>query len=244
VKVAYVLGFFENAIETELRAEFGEALTDRRIIVFGHRGANPPFDLRSFTSSFFERIKDGTTDPVIVIAQIRVKASPTGDKDWVERKLEEIVESGRARAIGREIRFVPERNAQNAESVVEILRAYGFSGRNDEVSREEVSQLLCGGTALCVRAMHQSKYETALERARVTCNFDEHFVEMVLSYNPNLVQALANDAKTHAALLYAFGGLKYLPPAFKRGFAGLLVQAETTAAVIARFKQAVQGRRR
>ncbi len=239
-----MLGFFENAIETALRAEFNEALNDRRIILFGHRGTNPPFDLRRFTSSFFERIQDGTADPVIVIAQIRVKASTTGDKDWVGRKLEEIVESGRARVIGREIRLVHEKNAQNPEPVVETLRAYGFSGRNDDVSGEEVAQFLSGGTALCVRAMHQSKYETALERANVTCNFDEHFVEMVLSCNPNLMQALANDAKAHAALLYAFGGLKYLPPAFKRGFAGLLVQAETTAAVIARFKQAVQGRRR
>ena len=245
MKAAFVLGFFEESVQAALRPEFNDALDGRRILVFRHQWSGPPFDLRGFTSNFFERIQDGTDDPVVVVAQVRVKGSASADKDWVGRKLDEIVQAGRQRCPRRQIALIKERNAQSLQGAIQVLREYEFSAsENVGIGGAEITELLRGGTALCVRAAHQPRYEIALARAEITCNFHDHFVEAVLAHNPNLVQTVEMAAKAHAALLYAYGGLKYLPPSFKRGFDGLFLQAETTTGVIVRFRQAVQGRQR
>ncbi len=184
MKVAFVLGFFEDVVGTAIRTEFSEALKDKRVVIFGHRWSNPHFDLGGFRSTFFEQVQDGSQDPIIVIGQVRVRASAETGKDWLAQKLEEIVETGRTRAAGREIRLSIEKNAQNPDPIIETLRAYGFSEASEEVSGQDIGDLLKGGTALCVRPIHQSKYQIAITRANIKCDFDEHFVERVLSYNP------------------------------------------------------------
>jgi hypothetical protein len=70
------------------------------------------------------------------------------------------------------------------------------------------------------------------------------FVSIPSGKNSNLIEQIKDKSAQHAHLLYAWGGLRTLPPAVKQRYSGAKCEAETTGKVVALFKLWVLGRSR
>jgi len=234
VRVAFVAGFF-SPVEETLKDEFECELASRALVVVGKPALKVPFDVHKFKSQFFQAASLDDRDPILVIA-----TSIRGE-EWVRAALEGIVESGRSR--GREIllKFLPD--TQDPAPIVEALDEFELtsSAKDMAVTEAMLTTYRQGHRILCVRGGNQAGFADALTRAQVQfANFDDHFLEVTLSYGPNVIETLVKYSRNHSCLLYAWGELKYLQPRAKKKW-GAVHQGKTPSDAIVRFKQAVLG---
>jgi hypothetical protein len=237
VKVAFVVGFF-NPVEAALKDAFEEDLDGGTLICVSKTSSRYAFDVNKFKSQFFQKAAASDVESILVIA------ADLRGQEWLTANLQQMVDAARARSGGKNIQLELQKDAQNPTPVIDSINQYGLAKSGEcaggEVSELELMAYTHSKKVLCVRGKNQSGFEDALRRANFKfTNFENHFVELELSYGSNVGQTLKDSAKHHICLLYAWGELKYLQPATKSKWQNLH-QGENPAAAVARFKQAVQ----
>ena len=238
MKVAFVVGFF-NPVESALQDAFEEQLDGGTLICISKTSSRYAFDVNKFKSQFFQKAVASDVDSILVVA------ADLRGQEWLTANLQQMVDAARDRSGGKNIQLVLLKDAQNPAPVMDSIHGYGLVASADyaggEVSESQLIAYTGSKKVLCVRGKNQSGFEDALRRGNFQfTNFEDHFVELALSYGSNTGQTLKDSAKHHICLLYAWGELKYLQPATKSRWENLH-QGENPAAAVARFKQAVQG---
>lgn len=234
---AFVLGFF-SPVGKALEQKYAGALKARSVAFIGKNTPQQAFDLKRFKSEFFSRIADGSNDPILVLA------AETRGLEWVKMQLEQIVQAGTDRAGARPISLRFFHDAQDPNPIVDLIDTFlpapAAEGAQAETSETALRRFRGSGRILCVRGNNQTGYEEALRRANIRFGtFDDHFEEMPLTYGSNIGNVIRNAASHYVGLLYAWGELKYLQPKIKKHWS-VLFQGDTPAAVVARFRQALE----
>lgn len=254
MKLAFVLGF-HNAVETELRAKFGEAFQQGVLLWMGSQGWNRPFDIREFRKRLDLAVTHPGDDEVLVVLAEPIRHSETTSlpldpsinrdqlrteqQQWVTRAVRGIVLACGPAASER-IRLETVANALDSTTVSLLLEKFGVKIRYDEVQETALIGYLAGRKILCVRAGFQTSFKTALERASFPPgSYDRYFSEMIVSpgQNSNLNQELKERVKAYRCMLYAGKGLRHLSRDVTSQQQCEILRGETTADAVSKLKE-------
>jgi hypothetical protein len=237
VKTVLVAGFFDP-VQRTLKETFPEQLAAGSLVWIGQRGIGRELNLGDFKSRFYDRLAAGTTQVLVLLAVLR-------GREWVQGAIESILDHGKERNPGLQTELVVERNAQELALLLEKISEFGLPD-SQEVTTELLRDRLGGTRVLCVCREGCTGFQESFERAGFPIDgFDSFsFVSIPSGKNSNLIEQIKDKSAQHAHLLYAWGGLRTLPPVVKQRYAGAKCEAETTGRVVALFKSWVLGRGR
>lgn len=234
MKVAFVVGFFEPVKKT--LSDFRDQIEGGSLVWIPQKYWCGEADLNKFSSHFYDRLHAGATEILVLLAVLR-------KKEWVEYHIQSMIEKGRQRSPKATIELIVERNAQNAGFVLEKISAFGLASVG-EISTELLRTRLATGKVLCVHEDGRTGFKDALRRAGFPEEtWEEFFCELTVSAgkNSNLIKVLKQRASQFSHLLYAWKGLRSLPPNIKQRYTGAACEAETTTMAVALFKKWLKG---
>ena len=233
MKAAFVVGFYDP-VSKALDLDFKSDLDATKLFVFPKSSSHHAFDLSAFKAELLQR-----SEPSILI--VSADFSRAQGFEWLSANVQGLRDAAAERG-PKEVKIVLCGDTQNPAPVVAALREFGLGGPSrpgDVVPEHILTAFRGGGRVLCVRGKDQAEFEEALRRANFEFqNFATHFVEVVLPYGSNVGNTVKRLSKQHSCLIYAWGVLKYLPPAIKAKW-GRFYTGESPATAVNWFKQAV-----
>jgi hypothetical protein len=236
VKIVFVAGFFDP-VRKALEETFPDHLKSGGGLIWIRQvGSGRELNINEFKSRFFDALARGATQILIVMAVLR-------GKEWIEKTIGTIVSSAKETYPAVEIELRCEKNAQSSSTVLQGIAAFGLPAPPD-VSMERLSEKLQGKKILCVVLEGRSGFEQSLDRAGFpTEAFALYFEELSITAgkNSNLIELLSEKSKSFDHLLYAWSGLRTLPPKTKRDFCGLRFEAGSSFEVVLLLKKWVLG---
>lgn len=235
VKVALIMGFYGN-VENQLRTSYGAAFDRGSLLWIPMQARNRP-NVEIFKQALKVVLQDRTSDPVHVLL------GTARGEEWIHHAVTRIVESMEGAREHKRVSLWTFANLQDADALIRKLEECAFCVDDAPVITEAMlAEYLGDSKVLCVRPVWQASYRDALERAGISAALiDRYFVEDAVpaGRNSNLVQQLDCLSAQFGFLLYAFHGLRHLPPNTKQKYKGGAFPEATTAAVVAIFKASV-----
>jgi hypothetical protein len=236
VKIVFVAGFFDPVLKA-LQDTYPDHLKSGGSIVWIRQvGPGRELNINDFKSRLFDKLSKGARDILIIVAVLR-------GKEWVEEIIRSIVGGAEETYPDAEIRLQFEKSAQSSSTVLTGIATFGLSPP-PEISMDRLAEKLQGKKVLCVGLDGHAGFEGSLERAGFPKDaFAEYFVELTFSggKHSNLIKLLNEKAKSYDHLLYSWSGLRSMPPAVKKKYSGVGLEASSSFEVVLLFKRWVLG---
>jgi len=228
VRVAFVLGFFDPVLR-ELKSQFPRELRLRSLIWIRQTKIGGPPDLTDFSSQLFDRLTQGATHILVIVAV------PRG-KEWIEERLRSMVAEAQNRFSGSTVEIIFEKKATASELVISRLREFKCA-IPQEVSRELLARKLGSSKVLCVRENHSTSFRRTLERHGISEElFEEFFVEYSFEANASN-DGLKKKVESFECVFYAFDGFGHPFGGFLDGFRGTLFKESLAVGCATSFKK-------
>lgn len=237
VKVAFIMGFYGN-VENQLRGRYGAGF-DRGWLVWIPMVAHNRPNMGIFKQALHVVLGDRTSDPVHVLL------GTARGEEWIQDAVTGIIESMEGAKWDKRVSLSTFANLQDADPLIRKLEDCAFCTDDQPTITETVlANYLGDSSVLCVRALWQPSFRDAFERAGVPAGvFARHCTEDAVpqARNPNLIRHLNTASAQFHFLLYAWSGLRTLPPETKRRYRRGAFEGPTPAKVTALFKEGVLG---
>jgi hypothetical protein len=227
VKIAFVAGFYDpvRKIIDDVHSEH----LGNGSLIWIRQGPNGMASMNEFSERFFDLIK--VADSILVLL-----AAPRG-REYVVQSVEGILQKGKEKRENLTCELVPFKNAGDRDGVLQRLKDFGLPD-SVAVDVATIRSKIPDGQVLCVSGDGKTRILEALIRA----SFSEEAVETCFcekriegGRNSNLMEAIESRSDQHTHLIYAWGGLRSMPPKVKRKF-HKCYEAQNAAKVVQMFK--------
>jgi hypothetical protein len=236
VRIVFVAGFFDPVLKA-LQATFPDQLKAGGGIVWIRQAAiGRELNINEFKSRFFDKLAQGAKQVLILMAALR-------GREWAEETVKQIVAGAKDAYPEVEIELRTEKNAQAIDVVLREIGGFGLA-KPPEISLEQIAAKLGNKKVLCVGLDGRPGFEQSLERAGFPREaFGMYFEELRVAggKNSNLIELLDGKSKSFDHLLYAWGGLRTLPPSVKKNYCGQRCEAGSSFEAVLLFKRWILG---
>lgn len=230
MKIAFVAGFYDP-VKKVIDDVHSEHLGNGSLIWI-RQGPNGMASLNEFSERFFDRIK--VAESILVLLAV-----PRG-REYVAQSVERILQKGKERRENLTCELVTFKNAGDRYEVLQRLKDFGLSD-SVAVDVATIRLKVPDGQVLCISGGGKTRILDALKRASFsaeaveTC-FCEERIEG--ARNSNLMEFIESRSDQHTHLIYAWEGLRSMPPKVKRKF-HKCYEAQNAAKVVQLFKDYV-----
>ena len=226
MKVAFVLGFFKP-VHDDLHDNYQDLVNHQNLISLPRQRRA---DLQSIPGKFKSRLfqlLDGEAKEVLVVLALPRDAS------WIKHVVEATIEDAKSCFPTARVQLRTSTDARAIERVIDELVHFGIETQNT-IPRSELEKKLGRRRVLFIWRQGSTPPSVALHRCGFTESDIRNFFEELAippGRNSNLIRLLANKAQQHDHLLYAWRGLRTLPPEVKRRFKAIAIEASDTTKV-------------
>ncbi len=228
MRIAFVLGFFDPVLK-ELKSQFPRELRLRSLIWIRQTKIGGPPDLTDFSSQLFDRLTQGATHILLIVAVL-------SGKEWIEERLRSMVAEARERFSGSVVEIIFEKKAMASELIIPRLREFECT-IPQEVTRELLARKLGGSKILCVREKSSTSFRRALERHGISEElFEEFFVEHSVQADSSK-EGLQKKVHSFKYVFYAFYGFGHPFGGFLDEFRGTLFKESLAVGCAMSFKK-------
>lgn len=228
MRVAFVLGFFDPVLK-ELKLQFPRELRLRSVIWIRQTKIGGPPDLTDFSSQLFDRLTQGATHILLIVAVL-------SGKEWIEERLRSMVAEAQERFPGSAVDIIFEKKAMASELVIPRLREFKCS-IPQEITRELLARKLGSSKVLCVRKKRSTSFRRALERHGISEElFEEFFIEHSVEAGSSK-EGLQKKVQSFEYVFYAFDGFGHPFGGFLHEFAGTLFKDSLAVGCVTSFRK-------
>jgi hypothetical protein len=228
VRVAFVLGFFDPVLR-ELESQLSRELKFRSVVWIRQTKLGGPPDLTRFSSNLFDRLTQGATHVLVVVAVL-------SGKEWVEEKLKSMIAEAEGRFSVVSVELIFEKKAMASNFVIQKLKEFKCTVP-EEVTRELLARKLGTSKVFCVREKHSTSFRRALERHGIPEDlFDDFFLEHAFEAAASS-EGLEIRLRTFQHAFYAFDGFSHAFGNFLEGYSGKLFKESNAAGCTMSFKK-------
>ncbi len=228
VRVAFFLGFYDSVLK-RIQRTFEKEMRAHSLICIRPAPAKAYPDLRSFRAGFFDKLAQGATDVLVLVAIVRSQ-----DEEWLSRAVEAAIEEGRRR-FGATVTTEYQRDARDDGWVADKLKAFAPTVPT-LISSAQVRQKLSGQKVLCIREKSTGGFRSALEHAGFEPKvYEEHFTEHVAEASASS-KGLGEKVRMHTFVMYAFERFGHSFGKCLDGHDGVLFKEGRAGACVASFK--------
>jgi hypothetical protein len=236
LKVAIVAGFFEP-VRRALEGRFAKQFEVSSLMWIPQLGNGREPNLGMLESQLARQLAGGAKHILIFVALL-------GGKQWVEETVNSIVANALSRYEDVALELVFESKAQDSGPIITRLVGFGLP-EPSEITPDLLREKLQGQKVLCVVMDGHTGFSESLQRCGFPdeCICDEFFEFMGVSRgkNSNLMEVLHGKADTYPHILYAWTGLRTMPAAVKKRYAGKAIEAPTARDACNMFKRWILG---
>ena len=235
MKVAFILGFFKP-VHDYLHGNYQD-LVRNQILVSLPRQRRA--DLQTIPGKFKSRLfqlLDGEAKEVLVVLAL------TRDTSWIKHVIEATIEQAKSCFRTTSVQLRTNTDALAVEKVIDELVRFGIENQNT-IPRSALEKKLGQRRVLFVWREGSTPPSVVLQRCGfIESDIRDFFEELAIrpGRNSNLIRLLANKAQQYDHLLYAWKGLRTLPPEIKRRFKGIALEASDTTRVSNMFVRWLQ----
>lgn len=228
MRVAFVLGFFDPVLK-ELTSQFPRELRLRSLIWIRQTKIGGPPDLTDFRSQLFDRLTQGATHILLIVAVL-------SGKEWLEEWFPPMVAEAQNRFSGLAVEIIFEKKAKASELVISRLREFKCTIPQD-ITRELLARKLGGSKVLCVREKRSTSFRRTLERHGISEElFEEFFVEHSVEASSSN-EGLQKKVQSFKYVFYAFDGFGHPFGGFLDEFKGTLFKESLAVGCAICFKK-------